>query len=484
MAQKSLPLFLTIFLCESMGIPLCFAENIKINVHGSTVRVIETYPYDTSHNDLKVLGNFHITTLPVDNGTIALKADHPIIIEEHPFTDFYSRPNKFFGAQLAGQVNALLPIDRYPTQVSYDVSQQKIMETFALAGAGILRDLQSYDTKRFVVEYSGGVLDFTRVDFITKRAASLGIELIGRLSLHVGLPLQLPVGPPVDKARYVRYIKKTVERYDGDSDFGCTLPAPDCYEPGDDQFPKITTTPADWGDKHHIPYWETLKEPEPGHRNRIGNDPGLTPLQSIAVLRDSYVAIKSVAPDAEVFFAGMGPVNHPDYTEDSYLKEMLRLGALKYIDYLGFDAYVTDIQKKGAYYTDLAKAKGYNKSLWIGQIGAPHQMGKLRLPYGGTPRKQSDHVVQTYTRGLALGHKPILWGEYLDTSDQEKRKPTSWSATGLFYPGSWELKPAYFTYKLMAAALYDFKTVRNISENLYKFSFNNRSSIYIFWPKS
>ena len=40
---------------------------------------------------------------------------------------------------------------------------------------------------------------------------------------------------------YQDFAKKTVERYDGDNDYGCQFSSPDCYKQGDNQYPSAET---------------------------------------------------------------------------------------------------------------------------------------------------------------------------------------------------------------------------------------------------
>jgi len=56
-----------------------------------------------------------------------------------------------------------------------------------------------------------------------------------------------------------------------------------------------------WGKNHQIRYWELLKEPAPGRRQRVGNEAGLTPAHSREILKASFASIKAVAPDVKVF---------------------------------------------------------------------------------------------------------------------------------------------------------------------------------------
>ena len=88
---------------------------------------------------------------------------------------------------------------------------------------------------------------------------------------------------------------------------------------------------------------------------------------------------------------------------------------------------------------------------------------------------------------LALGVEKVFWGEFLDKSKSEEKGRSAfsdtWNQTGLFYTGTWAKKPGYFTHRLLATALDNFAGATQLTPNIVKFTFSNRSPIYLVWPK-
>ena len=468
-------------------------QQIKLKLNAPTVRVIETYPYDLTTNNDNVLANFKTRIVTVENGLLNIEINQPVIIEIPPFSDLKRMPNKRFGAQLAGQVNELLPRSTYITFADFADRQEKITKLLSLAGVGILRDLQSYDTRRYQIEKSNGNYNFANTDLMTGLAYKYQMDIIARLSLHSGPPRNLPEGTPADVDSYTQYIRKTVERYDGDNNFGCKLASPDCYVKGDGQYPDCGNDCKAWAKMHHIKYWETLKEPEPGRRNRVGNEPGLSAENAAYILKISYDAIKSVDKNAQVYFSGMGPVlrgsdQERRTSEGDYLKQLFASNKEIVFDIFGFDAYTQDLCKKASEQLSYIRTyRNYNQPLWIGQIAAPDIANPG--PFGGSERRQSEAMVKIFTNAFACGVEKVFWGDFLDSSKENKLAPGRpiggkriMQATGLFYTETWELKPAYFTFKLLSSELDDIRKIERIADNIFKFSFNGRSDIYIVWP--
>jgi hypothetical protein len=447
------------------------------------IRVIDTYPYDTLRNTRKALENFRIRELTPSSGKVKIEIDAPVIIEEYPYSGFVVKSNKAFGAQLAGQVNPLLSRSQYRSSDDFNRRQEKIFEILSLAGVGIARDFGSYDTRRFLVEPRKGFFQFSNTDFLTQIAHKHDIDIIARLSIH---DQPFKEGPPEDRNAYLNYIRKTVQRYNGDGNTGCSLAPPDCYTKGDKQYPVTNDDIEQWAKIHRIRYWETVKEPEPRRRNRIGNDPGLTPREVKDIFQMSYETIKSVDKTALVFFGGMGPLtdshdlNEQLAKEKSYFSNILSTGGGEYFDILGVSAFLYDTQEISREYKEMAKKYGYQKPLWISQAGA--SMQKTMLPFGGSHQKQSEYMVKAFARAFATGVKKVFWGDFLDNSKAENRQANLWDSTGLFYTETWGLKPAYFTYKLLAAVLLDFNKAEEVSGNIFKFYFQERSTVYIAWP--
>jgi hypothetical protein len=64
---------------------------------------------------------------------------------------------------------------------------------------------------------------------------------------------------PKNINNFSNYIKKVVERYDGDNDYGCIVSAPDCYISGDGEYPAAGTIAA--LQQNPIKYWQVANEP-------------------------------------------------------------------------------------------------------------------------------------------------------------------------------------------------------------------------------
>ncbi len=421
----------------------------------SKVRVIETFPRDTNTISGNVLQNFHYSEQESKDGVILLSINSPVIVQEYPYSDFKFQNNKAFGSTESGQSNKAL---RGLPDNELNSRQGIIFHLLSQSGLGVARDFKSYDTRRENIEHKKGVYNFSRSDYAVSTALSVGIDFIGRLNPHRD---REKGGFPDDESAYVTYIKQTVGHYKG-----------------------------------RIKYWQTLKEPEPRMRNRIasGNDGGLSPEDAVRILKLSYTTIKSVDSNALVYFPGIGPpFEFGSYNEDSYLENIIALGGAKYFDVIGFDAYAYDIEEQAVEYRNTLKKYGYDRPLWIAQTGVPdvEPAPKRKWIGGGSPMAQCSYMVKTYATAFAIGLEKVFWGEFLDESLRTKTKDDSRKRDGkaiaqrqgLFSTGSWERKPGYFTHRLLASVLYDFDKAERVAPNIVKFTFVNRSDIYIVWPK-
>ncbi len=459
---------------------------ITVPVSSCRVRKISVIPdlNSLSVNTNNVLENFQTQELNCrDKKTIQVRTSVPLLLEEYPFSQFKAKTNHMFGAQLAGQANRTLPKSVYPTKIELNKRQETIFRIMSLSGVGIARDFFSYGTRRFIIEKKKGKYNFSGSDFLTELSRKYNIDLIGRLSLHYGDPRKQ--GQPEDMASYLAYVEAVAERYDGDGDLGCEFQFPDCYSKGDGQNPAPSPKERyNWGKNHQIRYWELLKEPAPGRRQRVGNEAGLTPAHSREILKASFASIKAVAPDVKVFFAGMGPVNNSGYTENSYFEEMMSGGGANYFDIAGVDAFTRPVTEKISQYHMVLQKFRNSKPIWVAQTGVPDSKGhRIILPNGGgTPDAQCIYVANAFTKAFAAGAEKVFWGDFIDNSKTARKRITIWDSTGLFETETWKLKPAYFTYKLMAAALYDFSSVDKISPSIYKFTFTDRSTVYVLLP--
>lgn len=428
---------------------------VSIPIGSEKVRVIDIFPLETGTISNDTLKNFHYYELNAKDGIAVLNIYFPVIVQEYPYTDFKFKNNKAFGSTESGQSNVALRGSGL-SDSELDSRQGKILNILAQAGIGLARDFKSYDTRRGVIETRKGANDFSRSDYAVNVAIDKGIDFIGRITPH---RKKGKGGLPEDESAYVAYIRETVGRYKG-----------------------------------RVKYWQTLKEPEPRMRKRVsGNDGGLSPEDAVWILKLSYTTIKSVDKDAIVYFPGLGPpFKFRGYNEDSYLEKIIALGGAKYFDAVGFDAYVYDIEEQAVKYRSILKKYGYDKPLWVAQTGVPdvEPPAKRKFMGGGSPVAQCAYMVKAYATAFAIGLEKVFWGEFLDESLQTEAKNKIQSKgksiaqhSGLFFTESWEMKPAYFTHRLLASVLYDFDKVERAAPDIVKFTFSDRSPIYIVWPE-
>jgi hypothetical protein len=409
----------------------------------SKVRVVETFPWDTNTVSSNTLKNFHYSELEPKDGVVLLSINAPVIVQEYPYTDFKFKNNKAFGATEASE--GIIGLSTTEINSRLDT----ILKIISQAGIGLARDFRAFDTRRSNIEDGQGTYDFSRSDYAVNAAINNGIDFIGRLTPH---RVRKKGGPPEDESAYIDYIKKTVKRYKG-----------------------------------RVKYWQTLKEPEPRVRRKVaGNDGGLSPEEAVRIFMLSYNTIKSVDENAIVYFPGPGPgFEFGGYNADSYFEKIISLGGAKYFDIMGFDAYKRDIEEQAKKYRDILKKYGYDKPLWVAQTGAPDAYFES-FPRGGSPMAQCEYMVKAYAIAFAIGIEKVFWGEFLDESLNKGKeldsKSLMWDATGLFYTGTWRMKPGYFTHRLLATALNDFTKAEKLAPNIVKFTFASKSPVYIVWP--
>jgi len=430
------------------------AVKVTIPVNAEKVMVIDSFPSDTNEISRNVLENFHYYEQKAKEGTVVLDINSPVIVAAFPYPDFKLKNNKAFGSTESGQVNAAL--SGLSDSSVLNSRQAMIIDLISQAGIGIARDFKSYDTYRFNIESQKGHYDFFFSDYAINLCMEKGIDFIGRITPHI---TRKGSGLPEDESAYIAYIKQTVNRYKG-----------------------------------RVKYWQTLKEPEPRVRSHSGNDKGLMPEDAVRILKLSYTTIKSIDKDAIVYFPGTGPpFEFRGYNADSYFEKIISLGGAMYFDVLGFDAYKYDIGEQVIKYREILKKYGYDKPLWVAQTGVPDEIinrrrkpSARRFSGGGSPSAQCEYLVKAYAGAFALGIEKVFWGEFLDESEAESKNrgksSLQWDRTGLFFTGTWEKKPAYFTHRLLAATLYGFTKTQKIAPNIVKFIFAGKSPVYILWP--
>ncbi len=198
--------------------------------------------------------------------------------------------------------------------------------------------------------------------------------------------------------------------------------------------------------------------------------------------------LKQIVPDKPVSVGSI--FYHPIMFGKSYLKKMIENGVLENADAVSIHPYglsMSSSAKRVAAADKLIKEYGYNKEIWITEIG--FTTGGW-YPNKTTVPKQANAVIEAIVRLSAAGADLISWFKLLDGQMPEEVVPgvSSEEFFGLAYP-DFSLKPSGISYSLLAKAIQGSQYVPkgilliDISENKlesFRFDQNNATNIIIW----
>jgi len=274
------------------------------------------------------------------------------------------------------------------------------------------------------------------------------------------------IAPDV-KNDYINFVKKAVERYNGDG---------------------INDMP---GLKSPVKFWQVENEPEVS----IGTN---GPRENFdwkgfaEVVKITYEAIKSVDGSARVLTAGMVSPPQPDLREktiEKFWTPLIKELNGKYIDIFDFHWFdVSIIDSYGTYkkMRELLDKNGFQKTeIWMTETGLSSKPGE---------RIQAIGLVKRFVYPLSYGVKKVFWAWGLIEGFPPFNCNSIFDYTGLIYdgfcpgdPGYGVKKLAYYTYKLMTNKLEgsswkNIKTISNGKNNIYAFEFpRGNTEIYVVW---
>lgn len=171
----------------------------------------------------------------------------------------------------------------------------------------------------------------------------------------------LKIGAPCDIEAYSNFLKKVVERYDGD---------------GIDDMPGLKTP---------INYWEIMNEPEMqgGSIGGAGEDLKFfvgTPEEYLEILKASYETIKKADPEAKVAHAGMAGVPSMDKKFQNFWNPVFEAGGGNYSDIANIHAISVDNRKEDLGVIEFKKyLEKYgikDKPIWFTEVQFGELMGK------------------------------------------------------------------------------------------------------------
>lgn len=311
--------------------------------------------------------------------------------------------------------------------------------------------------------YNGRDLDFSKQDELVRIAQENNINLLAGISPTPTDAewLSMETFIPEDKDAYTSYVRKLVERYDGD---------------GIDDMPGL---------KQPVKYWQLENEPDLHNkvRGQRGNAKFCSPEEYFEVLKLTFEAAKEADKDAMIVLNAVGIGQGMGDTSINYLQRLNELGAKKYYDIFSYHVY------PGTYNTYalkefLQRVKAFiaGKPVWITESGISSRYRGLE---NVSEINQAAWVIKHHVFHAASGVKRIFWLTFTDMSLNVPEGQIAKYA-GLLTFSSRTRKLAYYTYKKMVEALEgsDWNNIQAVEEKdgiyIYKFIKQGRP-IWVAW---
>lgn len=301
---------------------------------------------------------------------------------------------------------------------------------------------------------------------------------------------------------YQDFAKKTVERYDGDNDYGCQFSSPDCYKQGDNQYPSAETIKV--LQKNPIKYWQVcnqVTETSPACKtDDCKNDYAST---FASVQEKTYKGAKSADNSTNILIGG-------DSDKRLYPEVFKKLGG-KYIDIIDLHRFGNryDPKEDFDYIKSGLRSAGFDTSklkFWMTETGTysgdPSSDPDKNLPFL-SEKQQASVLVKIYVSALSYGIDEIFWA--WNIVEGFTRNGGIFDYTGLVYDGcdfvdnqyqcgsnigydkgKGVKKLGYYTYKKMVEILdgSDWGNVQTVQEKdgiyVYKFMKNGKP-IWVAW---
>ncbi len=313
-----------------------------------------------------------------------------------------------------------------------------------------------------------------------------------------------------EKAIYKTFVEKLAERYDGDSDLGCTMTnGIDCYNLGDNEFPSQELISA--LQKNPIKYWQVCNQVTDtcdGVECMLNEQYAQ---KYVEVMELTYTAIKSSCPDCQVLIAGDSSIN-------LYPPVYKRLAG-NYIDivdkhFFGEIGEYTDISEEMDFLKDSLSSAGFDLDqlrFWITEIGthsgdpvddrAIDEALKEDPPYQ-TEKEQSQDLIKRYVVSFGYGIEKVLWAwgikegfgcdccqfDYTGLIYDGNSEPQTCDESDIHDRGDGVKKLAYFSYKMMTQKLKEFISVNTIIDSngtyVYRFAKDEGGPVYVCWSES
>jgi len=343
------------------------------------------------------------------------------------------------------------------------------------------------------------------VDFDAERAGVPDeIELVNNICHVQGAAGGGEIDVAADGETYKAFVQKVVERYDGDADLGCIQPAPDCYAPGDGEYPEPQV--VERFERNPLKYWQVCNQVTDGCQI----DCQATYARKFAAIQKlTYEGVKAADPQAQVLIAG-------DSARELYPAVFQALAGA-HVDIVDFHRFGEegwyDPKEDFDFLRRELQAAGFDPGklrFWSTECGTYSGDPINDLVPVGDPRRagppyqselqQARGLLKAYVSALASGVEEIFWAWGI--VEGFGCECCIFDYTGLIYDGNIEKescslddphdkgagtkKLAYHTYKLMVDELEgsDFAAVETLPapSGVWLFRFQrSRGPIWVAW---
>ncbi|MBU4341273.1 MAG: hypothetical protein KJ928_01585 [Candidatus Altiarchaeota archaeon] len=308
-----------------------------------------------------------------------------------------------------------------------------------------------------------------------------------------------------EKEIYQEFVEKMVERYDGDDDLGCIENAPDCYNPGDDEYPSREL--IEIFDSNPIKHWQLCNQ----LFDTCEDDCKGTYAEKYAEAQElTYNAVKEADPSAYVLIAG-------DSGKELYPRVFQLLNG-EHMDIVDYHRFGTEgeYDPKGdfEYLKGRLLDSGFDLNelrFWITETGTYSGDPEDINDRGGmltyqSEQQQAGGLLKRYVSALSYGIEKVFWAWAI--VEGFRRDCGFFDYTGLVYDGCDCLdgeyvcekgvgydqgegvkKLSYYAYKLMTEKLEgsdwdDIQTVIDGTNNVYTYKFtkqNSGNNVWVLW---
>ncbi len=256
---------------------------------------------------------------------------------------------------------------------------------------------------------------------------------------------QKALGPPCNMDLYKNFVKKTVERYDGD---------------GNQDMPGL---------RYPIYHWEAFNEPS---MKDLPPFYDFTPQDYFNFLKSTHGAIKSACSQCKVVQAGVAGIA-PD--KKRYLREYLALGAAEYFDIANIHfIHSGDFETFNVGpFKNILQGYDIDKPIWVTEVEL--ESGHEGLMPHLSEEEAASMLVKGYTRAFSLGADNIF---YVVLKTAPEFPPSVNRASLIDSQG--RKRATYFAMRTMIEKLKGFTDIEKVAENQFKFE-TPTGYVYVVW---